>query len=50
MTIDADPAVPDEREILRVVRARLALLAPLVAEYERLSEADKALQKALAKP
>lgn len=49
--IDSDQAaaIPDETEILQAVRARLALLRPLVVEHDRLAKADAALDKAAAK-
>lgn len=44
--IGGDDEVDAER-ILRLVRARMATLAPAVKEYDRLTEADAALDRAL---
>lgn len=49
MSTEATEYAPDADEILKVIRLRLQILRPLVTEYERLEQADKSLDKALAK-
>lgn len=41
--------VPDAEEILRVIRLRMEVLRPLVAECAALERADTAITDALAK-